>query len=127
MPPEPLSGQSTNDTAQQQSPKAMNDGTDREVTVSPAEPKSLKTDDYTPPSSKQTGDMEEVEVSVDASKNLDYNFPQDEPVPEDLPEVEEKMLAKSVALMHTGSKKKSQRIIENDSILYVIVYTVSPA
>ena len=123
MSPEPLSDQSINDSAHQQPLKAMNDGTDREVTVSPAESKSPKTDDFAPPSYEQTGDMEEVEkqddtpqveVSVDASRNPDYNFPQDEPVPEDEVEkeipakqLEEELPAKPVALMPTGSKNKS--------------------
>lgn len=83
-----------------------------------AEPKPPKTEKFGPPSSEQTGDMEEdkkqddtphVEVSVDASKNPDYNFPQDEPVPEDLPEVEvEEVFTMSMPPMKTGSKVKSQ-------------------
>ena len=127
MPPEPVSDQSTvtNDSAQQQPPKVVNDGTDctHEVKVTPAEPKSPKTDDVDLLSSEQKGDIEEaekqddtpqVEVSVDASRNADYNFPQDEPVPEDEVEeeipakpLEEEMPVKPVALVPTGSKKKS--------------------
>ena len=116
--PEPHSDQSTNDSAKLQPPKFINDDTaDREVAKSPAaEPKSPKSDDVEPPSSEQEGDVEEnevqndmphVEVSEDAPRNPDYNFPQDEPVPEDLPEEEEEMPAASVTMMQTGSKMKS--------------------
>ena len=116
---EPPSDQSTNGLAQQQRPKETNDGTDHKVTVSPAaDPKPPKTEKFSPTSSEHTGDMEEdkkqddtphVEVSVDASKNPDYNFPQDEPVPEDLPEVEvEEVFTTSMPPMKTGSKVKSQ-------------------
>ena len=53
-------------------------------------------------------DTPHVEVSVDASKNSDYNFPQDEPVPEDLPEVEEEVFTTSMTPINAGSKVKSQ-------------------
>ena len=113
MPPEPLSDQSTNNSMQQQAPKTSN-VTHSEATVPPAEPNSTKTDDSEP--YEPTVDVEEgerqndvpqvKEFSVDASKNPDYNFPQDEPVPED--EVEEELPAKPITPVHTESKKKSK-------------------
>lgn len=85
----------------------------------PAEPNPSKTGDFDLLTSEPPGDVEEgerqndmpqvEEVSVDATKNPDYNFPQDEPVPED--EVEEELPAKPVTPVHTGSKKKSQPIL----------------
>ena len=131
MSPEPHSDQSANDSAQLQPPKFINDDTaDREAAKSPAaEPKSPKSDDVEPPSSEQEGDVEEdkvpidmpqVKVSEDASRNPDYHFPQDEPVPEDLPEEEEEMPATSVTTMHPGSKMKSQQRMEYYSIIYIL-------